>query len=56
LKGAKRLKKQKNVFDALSQDSRTLLKTPRTVVLEGMANCKYYRFVLEKGIKSITHF
>ncbi len=53
LKGAKRLKKQKNVFDTLPQDSRTLLKTPRTVVVEGMANGNYYHFGLEKGILNL---
>jgi hypothetical protein len=51
-KGAKRLKEQKNIFDALPQDSRTRLKMPRTVVLKGMANGTYYHFGLEKGISN----
>lgn len=52
LSGLKSLKKQKNVFDSLPKDSRTLLKTPRKVVVEEKAGGTYYHFGLEKGIIS----
>lgn len=52
LKGLKALKNQKNVFDGLPRDIRTLLKTPRKVIVEPMAEGTYYHFGMLKGIIS----
>lgn len=50
LKGLKSLKKQRHHFDHLPLDSRTLFKTPRSVVVEQKAEGTYYHFGLRKGI------
>lgn len=47
LKGLKGLKYQKNCFDALPNDVRTVLNTPRKVVVTEMNNGKYYHFGLQ---------
>jgi len=50
LRGLKSLKKQMHHFDHLPLDSRTLFKTPRSVVVEHKAEGTYYHFGLRKGI------
>lgn len=50
LKGLKALKHQKNCFDSLPRDVRTLRKTPRKVLTEEKADGAYYHFGLRKGI------
>jgi len=52
LKGLKSLKHQKNVFDCLPKDVRTIRKTPRKVDLEKIGGGSYYHFGLLNGILS----
>lgn len=50
LKGLKSLKKQNGKFKELPLDARTLLKTPRSVLLDNIADGKYWHFGLKEGI------
>ena len=50
LKGLKSLKKQNGTFQDLPLDARTLLKTPRSVLLDNIAEGKYWHFGLKEGI------
>jgi hypothetical protein len=50
LKGLKSLKKQNGTFKDLPLDARTLLKTPRSVLLDNIADGKYLYFGLKQEI------
>lgn len=50
LKGLKLLKKQNGTFDKLPLDTRTLLRTPRSVLLDDVAGGRYWHFGLEEGL------
>jgi len=50
LKGLKSLKKQNWTFQYLPLDARNLLKTPRSVLLDNIAEGKYWHFGLKEGI------